>query len=684
MFKYYNAFTNTKGDSLPGYYARVFDAAGNQINLFADLSGTPISTVSGVVNAALSDDNGMYRWYCANGTYDIRFYDVNDVFVSVEIGVPMFEASGVYDDLSASTGAALVGFLQSGTGAVARTAQAKARESVSLGDFMLVSGGNPRDALEKAATAARVVNIYGGTYLFDQAADVASDTTIIGHGCMIGAAASGYTDPNLINFLGSGEMAGTGFMVGANMPSPVSSWAGPGTPIGSAVFASGTSNVARAHTLKVTGWTFSGFRGGPIYGKWLDRLEVDGCAFIGNQLATLMYKASGSYVNIPTTSTLANEIVTNQNIEVYQTTEAIVTRCAVRDILSKGISLNADYVTTQGNNYVGASPRHCMEHLTGCASVIATGNQYDGGADMGDAIKTVDCEAGTIGGGAIRNSLIAIYPQDCGTLTMLPINMENVGTAYYPAHSEDATQDMAITGHVGEVLGDGSGDFLAIASHADAVTAGYGMSIRLIGGHAKNFDYGMLHKTPGLGMILDIALVGGIHFEDCTVAGVDLRARNIEFNGKFTNCNDSMAIGSTTKSVGPVVTASKRASVQAIFDGCSGAHCRVGAQALYDFQFDQISLHLEGDGGTRILAFGLDGSDSLLLFNLNVAGTEQTTVASAVYVDAGSKTVKGVFEVAIIDGSGSPNNITFEGAASLTGPFLTRVCGITGAHGMTL
>ena len=94
MFKYVNAFTNRSGDSLPGYYARLFDSDGNQADLFADASGTPIATISGVANAALSDENGMFRWYIANGTYDIRFYDANDVFVApAEIGVQMFEAS---------------------------------------------------------------------------------------------------------------------------------------------------------------------------------------------------------------------------------------------------------------------------------------------------------------------------------------------------------------------------------------------------------------------------------------------------------------------------------------------------------------------------------------------------------------------------------------------------------------
>lgn len=109
MFKYTNAFTNRSGDSLPGYFAKLFDSDGYQVDLFADNGGTPISTISGVANAALSDENGMFRWYVANGTYDIRFYDSNDVFKSVEVGVPMIDASGVYTDLSADDGATRVG-----------------------------------------------------------------------------------------------------------------------------------------------------------------------------------------------------------------------------------------------------------------------------------------------------------------------------------------------------------------------------------------------------------------------------------------------------------------------------------------------------------------------------------------------------------------------------------------------
>lgn len=197
MFKYTNAFTNRSGDSLPGYFAKLYDSGGNLVSIYADANKTPISTVSGVANAALSDENGMFRWYVANGTYDIRFYDANDVFISVETGVPMFEASGVYTDLSdntgaalvgttgsitvqasldarptsatlaASGGAALVGFKQTGTGASDRTSAAKLLEiSVSVDDFGAVGDGVTNDTAAVVAAQAALIAQGGGELLF--------------------------------------------------------------------------------------------------------------------------------------------------------------------------------------------------------------------------------------------------------------------------------------------------------------------------------------------------------------------------------------------------------------------------------------------------------------------------------------------------------------------------------------
>lgn len=73
-------------------------------------------------------------------------------------------------DLAASTGAALIGFIQAGTGATSRTVQSKLRESVSVKDFGAVGDGVADDtaaiqAAMNACAAGGYVHFPKGTYL---------------------------------------------------------------------------------------------------------------------------------------------------------------------------------------------------------------------------------------------------------------------------------------------------------------------------------------------------------------------------------------------------------------------------------------------------------------------------------------------------------------------------------------
>lgn len=79
-----------------------------------------------------------------------------------------------------SSGAGLVGFLQAGTGAVARTAQAKMRESVSVNDFGAVGDGVADDtaAINLATeTGASEVTVPDGTYFITGSILLASNQT---------------------------------------------------------------------------------------------------------------------------------------------------------------------------------------------------------------------------------------------------------------------------------------------------------------------------------------------------------------------------------------------------------------------------------------------------------------------------------------------------------------------------
>lgn len=88
--------------------------------------------------------------------------------------------------LAASTGSSLVGHIATGTGATARTTQAKLRDFVSVKDFGAVGDGvtNDSTAIQAALTAGagRAVYFPGGTYLISATLTVPADTMVTGDG----------------------------------------------------------------------------------------------------------------------------------------------------------------------------------------------------------------------------------------------------------------------------------------------------------------------------------------------------------------------------------------------------------------------------------------------------------------------------------------------------------------------
>lgn len=76
--------------------------------------------------------------YLSAGSYDLALKTASGATVWTRRADPVWDLT---NDLTASSGSSLVGFLQSGTGAVTRTMQDKERESVSVKDFGAVGDG---------------------------------------------------------------------------------------------------------------------------------------------------------------------------------------------------------------------------------------------------------------------------------------------------------------------------------------------------------------------------------------------------------------------------------------------------------------------------------------------------------------------------------------------------------------
>lgn len=99
MYHLVGNFQNKSGDALAGYFVKLKDAGGAYVTLYSDTSLTPIATVSGITNTAVTDATGLYDLYVAEGSYDVEFYDKSNsaLLLSRTPSVPMFGA-GEYID----------------------------------------------------------------------------------------------------------------------------------------------------------------------------------------------------------------------------------------------------------------------------------------------------------------------------------------------------------------------------------------------------------------------------------------------------------------------------------------------------------------------------------------------------------------------------------------------------------
>jgi hypothetical protein len=182
MQKYTNNVQTINGKAIANAQVTVNILNAGVATLYSDNSGTPLA------NPVITDPYGVFSFYAEDGRYTLSILaggvttTVTDILLEdpldgspaafSDITVDSITVDGV--DLSASNGSSAIGFLQAGTGAVARTAQSKLRDTVSVKDFGAVGNGVTDDttAIQNAITAIGV----GGSLFFPNGSYILTGT----------------------------------------------------------------------------------------------------------------------------------------------------------------------------------------------------------------------------------------------------------------------------------------------------------------------------------------------------------------------------------------------------------------------------------------------------------------------------------------------------------------------------
>jgi hypothetical protein len=160
---------------------------GGKLYSYAAGTTTPQATytdaggVTPNANPIILDSRGEASVWLGTALYKFKLTTSTDVEVWTVDNVGGF---ATLSQLAASGGSALVGFLQAGTGAVARTVQSKLRDTVSVKDFGAVGDGVADDtaAIQAAMNSAAYVQVLvpPGTYRVTSTLSVTTQLTLTG------------------------------------------------------------------------------------------------------------------------------------------------------------------------------------------------------------------------------------------------------------------------------------------------------------------------------------------------------------------------------------------------------------------------------------------------------------------------------------------------------------------------
>ena len=192
----------------PSAKQQFFDANGNPLaggKLYTYAAGTttPLATYTDSsggtpnTNPVILDSRGEANIWLGSSVYKFKLTTSTDVELWTVDNIASYNYD-VLTTLAASGGSALVGFIQSGSGATARTVQAKLRDVISVKDFGAVGNGTTDDttALTNALAAAAGNELSlepGKTYKVTAALVMSPNTTLQMNGSTIDFVISGST-----------------------------------------------------------------------------------------------------------------------------------------------------------------------------------------------------------------------------------------------------------------------------------------------------------------------------------------------------------------------------------------------------------------------------------------------------------------------------------------------------------
>jgi hypothetical protein len=182
--------------------------AGGKLFSYAAGTTTPLATFTSIsgatphANPIILDSAGRVPsqvWLTAASAYKFTLKTSADVEIWTKDNI-----SGIETGFTAPSGSSLVGFIQAGVSAVARTAQAKMREIFSVTDFGAVCDGTTDDTAAIQACYTALSAAGGGTVSFpagktaivSQSILVSSNTTTMFNGATIKAKNPGWIGTN--------------------------------------------------------------------------------------------------------------------------------------------------------------------------------------------------------------------------------------------------------------------------------------------------------------------------------------------------------------------------------------------------------------------------------------------------------------------------------------------------------